>query len=60
VRHGPAETREELGEGEWKLLAAGTVINPVFPGKRLANVTAKKAWAFPCFKTKPFQASKIL
>jgi hypothetical protein len=60
VRHVLALGSEELKEGEWKLVAAGTVINPVFPGKRLANVTAKKAWAFPCFKTKPFQASKIL
>jgi len=32
------------GEDEWKIIAAGTVINPIFAGKRLANVTAKKAW----------------
>jgi hypothetical protein len=60
VRHVLALEREELKEGEWKLVAAGTVINPAFPGKRLANVTAKKAWAFPCFKTEPFKTSEIV
>jgi len=32
------------GEGEWIIVAAGTVIDPVFAEKRLTNVAAKKAW----------------
>jgi hypothetical protein len=54
VKHVLVPVTEELGEGEWNIVAAETVINPVFPGKRLTHVTAKKAWAFPCFETKPF------
>jgi hypothetical protein len=45
---------EELEEGGWNMVAAGTVINLIFPGKRLVNVAAKKAWAFPCSKIKAF------
>jgi hypothetical protein len=54
VRHGPAETREELAEGEWIIAAAETVINPLLTEKRFTHVTAKKAWAIPCSKTGPF------
>ena len=54
MRHVLVPVMEELGEGEWNIVAAETVINLVFPGKRLVNVTAKKAWAFPCSKTKAF------
>ena len=48
------------GEGGWIIAVAETVINPVFAEKRLNHVTAKKAWKVPCFKTEPFEASKIL
>jgi len=54
VKHVPVPVIEEPGEEEWEIIAAGTVTNPVFQEKRLANVTAKKAWEVPCFKTKPF------
>jgi hypothetical protein len=54
VRHGPAETREELAEGEWIIVAAETVINPVLTEKRFNNVTAKKAWAISCSKAELF------
>jgi len=54
VRRVPVPVTEEPGEGEWNIVAGETVIDPVFPGKRLANVAAKKAWAFPCFETRPF------
>jgi len=60
VRHGLAETREGLPEGEWIIAAAETVINPVLTEKRFAHVTAKKTWAIPCSKAEPFLASKIL
>jgi len=40
--------------------AAETVINLVIAEKRLNNVTAKKAWEVPCFKTELSEASKIL
>jgi hypothetical protein len=62
MRHALAPTREDLEgrEGEWIIAAAGTVINSVFAEERLINDTAKKAWEIPCFKTKPFKASKIL
>jgi hypothetical protein len=55
-----APIREERGEGEWIIAVAGIVINPVFAEKRLNNVTAKKAWKVPCFKTEFFEASEIL
>jgi hypothetical protein len=56
MRHGLAATREDLEgeEGEWIIAAVGTVINPLLAETRLHNVTARKAWGFPCFKTKPF------
>jgi hypothetical protein len=54
VRHVLGPVTEELGEDEWNIVAAETVINPVFPGKRLTYVTAKKAWAIPCSESKPF------
>jgi hypothetical protein len=61
VRHVLARTREELGEGEWIIPAAETVIDLVFGEKRLTNVSAKKAWEVSWFKTtEPFEASKIL
>jgi hypothetical protein len=62
MRHVLAPTREYLGdrEGEWIIVAVGTVINFVFAEKRLTNDTAKKAWDVPCFKTEPFKASQIL
>ena len=60
MRHGHAPVTEEPGEDGWRIIAAGTVTKRVFPGERLVNVTAKKAWAFPCSKIKPFQASKVL
>ena len=64
MRHVLAPIREEPedreGEAEWIIAAAETVINPVFAEKRLNNDTAKKAWEIPCFKTEPFEASKIL
>jgi hypothetical protein len=53
-------TREELGEGEWIIAAAGTVTDPVLAEKRLTHVAAQKAWTIPCSKTKPFKASKIV
>ena len=53
-------TREELGEAGWIIAAAETVINPVFAEKKVNDVTAKKAWEIPCFKTELFEASKIL
>jgi hypothetical protein len=59
MRHVRAPVREEP-EGKWIIAAAETVINPVFAEKRLNHVTAKKAWKVPCFKTEPFEASKIL
>jgi hypothetical protein len=46
VRRVLVPEREEPGEGEWNIVAAGTVINPVLPGKGLANVTGKEARAF--------------
>ena len=52
ARPGAADRR--LGEDEPKIIAAGAVTNPVLLEKRLVNVTAKKAWAFPCSKIKPF------
>jgi hypothetical protein len=60
MRPVPVPTREELGEGEWIIAAADTVINPVFAEKRLNNVTAKKTREVPCFKTELFEASKIV
>jgi len=60
MRHVLAPTREEPGEGEWIIAAAGTVINSDSAEKRLTNDTAKKTWEVPCFKTEPFKASKIL
>jgi hypothetical protein len=60
MRPVPVPTREEPGEGGWIIAAADTVINPIFTEKRLNNVTAKKAWEVPCFKTELFEASKIL
>jgi len=60
MRPAPVPTREELGEGGWIIAAAETVINPVIAEKRLNNVTAKKAWGAPCFKTELSEASKIL
>jgi hypothetical protein len=60
MRPVPVPTREELGEGEWIIAAAETVINPVFAEKRLNNVTAKKTREVPCFKTELFEASKIV
>jgi len=53
-------TREELGEGEWIIAAAETVIDLVFAEKRLTHGTTKKVWTVPCSKTEPFKASKIL
>jgi hypothetical protein len=49
-------SREELvdREGEQIIAAAETVISPVLTKKRKTNVTAEKAWAFPCSKIKPF------
>jgi hypothetical protein len=46
--------REEAGEGERIIAAAETVISQALTEKRTTNGTAKKAWAFPCFKIKPF------
>jgi hypothetical protein len=60
MRPVPVPTKEELGEGEWIIAAAETVINPVFAEKRLNNVTAKKTREVPCFKTELFEASKIV
>jgi hypothetical protein len=60
MRPVPVPTREELGEGEWIIAAAETVINSDSVEKRLNNVTAKKAWEVPCFETELFEASKIL
>jgi hypothetical protein len=40
----PAKEDLEGREGEWIIAATRTVINSVFAEKRLANVTAKKAW----------------
>jgi hypothetical protein len=59
MRPVPVPIREEPGEGEW-IIAAGTVINPVFAEKRLNKVTAKKTREVRCFKTELFEASKIL
>ena len=53
-------TREELGEGEWIIAAAGTVTNSILAERRLTHVAAKKAWTVPCSKTEPFKASKIV
>jgi hypothetical protein len=53
-------TRGEPGEAGWIIAAAETVINPLIAEKRLNNVTAKKTREVPCFKTKLFEASKIL
>jgi hypothetical protein len=62
MRHVLAPTGEdpEGKEGEWIIAAAETVINPVLAEKGLTHVTAKKAWAIPCFKTELFEVSKIL
>jgi hypothetical protein len=64
MRHVLAPIREEPegreGEDEWKIIAAGTVINPVLVEKRSTNDTEKKAWEISCFKAEPFKASKIL
>jgi hypothetical protein len=46
--------RAELAEGERVIAAAETVISQVLTEKRTTNGTAKKAWAFPCSKIKPF------
>jgi hypothetical protein len=60
MRPVPVPTREEPGEAGWIIAVEETVINPVFAEKRLNNVPAKKAWEVPCFKTRLFEASKIL
>jgi hypothetical protein len=60
MRPVPVPTREEPGEGEWIIAPTETVINPVIAEKRLNDVSAKKAWEIPCFKTELFEASKIL
>jgi hypothetical protein len=60
MRHVPGPTREEPGEAEWIIAAAGNVTNPVFAEKRLTHVTAKEAWTFPCSKAESFKASKIV
>jgi len=46
MRHVLAPTREdpEAREGEWIIVVARTVIDPIFAGKRLTNDTAEKAW----------------
>jgi hypothetical protein len=54
------EPEDREAEGEWIIEAAETVINPVIAEKRQNNVTAKKAWEVPCFKTELSEASKIL
>ncbi len=53
MRHVLVPATEEPGEDEWNIVAAETVINPVLSQKRLANVTAKRAWAFPYAEVKP-------
>ena len=62
MRHVLAPTREDLGdrEGEWIIVAVGTVINLVFAEKRLTNDAAEKAREAPWSKTEPFKASQIL
>jgi hypothetical protein len=60
MRPVPVPTREEPGEGGWIIVAAETVINPVFEEKRLNNVTAEKTREVPCFKTELFEVSKTL
>ena len=62
MRHVLAPIREgpDAREGEWIIAAAEAVINSDSVEKRLNDDTAKKAWAVPCFKTEPFEASKIL
>jgi len=64
MRHVLEPTREEPedreGEDEWIIAAAGIVIKPIIGEQRLNNVTAKKAWEVPCFKTELSEASKIL
>ena len=54
------QTREELGEGEWIIAAAGTATNSLLGERRLTHVAAEKAWTVSCSKTKPFKASKIV
>jgi hypothetical protein len=71
MRHVLAPIREEPedreGEGEWIIVAEGTVINPVslkqfnqIAEKRLTNGTAEKTWKSSWAKTESFKASKIL
>jgi hypothetical protein len=57
VRHGLAETREGLPEGEWIIAAAETVINPVLGERRFNSVTAKKPWPISSSKVQLFLAS---
>ena len=56
----PRTDQGRTGGGRMDYSAAGTVINLVFAEKRLTDDTAEKAWEVPCFKTKPFKASKFL
>jgi hypothetical protein len=60
MRHALAPAREEREEGEWIIAAAETVINPIFAGTKLFNITAKKAGETPCSKTEPLKGSEIL
>jgi hypothetical protein len=46
MRHALAPAKEEREEDEWIIAAAETVINPIFAGTRLFNMTAKEAGGF--------------
>ena len=59
MRHVLAPAKEETEEGEWIIAAAEAVINPIFAGRKLFNVTAKKAGEIPCSRTEALKESEI-
>jgi hypothetical protein len=60
MRHALAPAREEWEGGEWIIAAAETVINPIFAGTKLFNITAKKAGKARRSRTEPLKESEIL
>jgi hypothetical protein len=47
VRHVPVPVIEEPGEDEWKIIAAGTVTNPVFRGKEVGQCFREEGVGVP-------------